>query len=86
MGVNETPPDEIIDLTGDDQMATDIPDDRAQLIMSSSADSYQSLMHEEEANAQSSSNIARHSGVRKYDGEDPIESMAVAKVLKLPKQ
>ena len=85
MGENDNPPDVIIDLT-EDEMAVDIPDDRTELILAASADSYQSLMHEEEANAQNSSNIARHSGVRKYDGEDPIESMAGAKILKLLKQ
>jgi len=64
----------------------DIPDDRAELILSSGLESHQTLMHEEEANAQNSSNIARHSGVRKYDAEDPLEAMANAKILKLPRQ
>lgn len=89
MGENENPPDVIIDLGGD-QMAVangvgDIPDDRAELAMASSLDSHLSLMHEEEANAQSIANIAGHSGVRKYDAEDPLEAMANAKILKLPK-
>ena len=64
--------------------AGDIPDERAELLQASGLESFQTLMHEEEANAQSSSNIARHSGVRQYDAEDPLEAMANSKILKLP--
>jgi len=78
---DETPP-EIELSTGKTKM--DVPDDRTEIIMAESAGSFQSLIHEELANQQSSSNIARHSGVRKYDGEDPLEAMAAAKILKMP--
>ena len=90
MGDIETPPDVVIDLGANPMAVTngvgDIPDDRAELILAAGLESHQSLMHEEEANAQNISSIAGHSGVRKYDSEDPLEAMASSKILKLPKQ
>lgn len=62
-------------------MAADIHDDCAQSVLHESARSHSDLMHDTRANVQSAHNILRHSGVRKYNEEDPIEAAAVEMIL-----
>ena len=57
--------------------------ERTKLILEESRQNHSSLMHESRANEQNTHNIARLSGVRKYDGEDPIEAASAEVILNL---
>lgn len=63
------------------KVASDIAGTCLQNILHESLRSHSDLMHDSRANVQSSHNVLRHSGVRKYDKEDPIEGAAVEMIL-----
>ena len=73
-----------ITLEGESVMAelvADLDIDCAENILNESMQSHSDLMHDTRANIQSAHNVLRHSGVRKYNEEDPIETAAVEMIL-----
>lgn len=62
-------------------MAVDLNDDCIENVYNESLQSHSDLMHDTRANIQSAHNVLRHSGVRKYNEEDPIEAAAVEMIL-----
>jgi hypothetical protein len=62
-------------------MAADVPDDIFQNVMNEGMESHDILLGETVANIQNVHNVARVTGVRKYNEVDPIESAAVEVVL-----
>ena len=66
---------------GESNMAIDVSDDCCENTLQESLYSHSDLMHDTRANVQSAHNILRHSGVRKYNEEDPIEAAAVEMIL-----
>lgn len=56
---------------------------RTQLILDETLQNHASQMHESRANEQNVHNLARLSGQRKYDKEDPIEAANTDLILSL---
>lgn len=63
------------------EVSVDIDDDCCGNILNEALQSHSDLMHDTRGNIQSAHNILRHSGVRKYNEVDPIESAAVEMIL-----
>ena len=63
------------------ELAVDIDDDCVGNILTEALQSHSDLMHGTRSNIQSAHNILRHSGVKKYNVVDPIESAAVEMIL-----
>lgn len=59
----------------------DISKECCENILHEALRSHSDLMHDTRGNVQSAHNILRHSGVRKYNEEDPIEAAAVEMIL-----
>ena len=69
---------------GDETMAADVSDERAELIVSESMEGHTSLMHNTRANEQSVFNIARNSSVKKFNEVGPIQAAAAEMIMKRP--
>jgi len=64
-------------------MAVDIDDSCCENVLNEALQSHSDLMHDTRGNIQSAHNILRHSGVKKFNVVDPIESAAVEMILKV---
>ena len=62
-------------------MATDLPDNVAQSLMTSSVTGFQLATEELRANAGNAANIIRHSAARRFDETDVTEGKTAAGVL-----
>jgi len=75
------PDDGFVDLPGEEKMAQDISDDCLELLLDEEMGGMDEAMLELLGNYQSSDNILRHSSVRKFNQDDPIEAAAAEKIL-----
>lgn len=74
-------PETELSIEGEEKMAADLSDARAELIYDESAQSHSALQHDTRGNEQSAHNVLRHSGVKKYNEVDPIEAAATEMIL-----
>ena len=66
---------------GENEMSGDISEDCLELLLDEEMGALDEAMVELVGNFQSSDNILRHSSVRKFNQDDPIEAAAVEKIL-----
>jgi len=65
---------------------SDLANDRTDMILSESLQNHVGLMHETRANITNSSNIGRHSAIKKLDEIGPIEAASAEVILTLAKK
>ena len=71
------------EMSGENEFAAvDIDDDRCNIALSESLDMHDAQMSEANGNIISASGILTHTGVRKYNQEDPIEAASAEMILK----